>query len=290
MSKEKVKFDRPVLIVGTPRSGKTTVSRLVASSGEFAQFDEQVLMWEGGISPGKDDCRTVDMATTSVRESIRCRCLEMLQASGHKRYLDNLPAHALRLPFINAVMPEARIIHVVRDPLECVPEMMFGWQNKESASKIVRRRVAKSNIKTLIPLAMRFVMNYLHVRIYGIRRTWGPRVPGIGEIARSHDAAYIAAHQWSGIVDKVMSDIECLPNLKALQVRFDQLVRNPVPEVEKIARFVEIDNHEQLQKFASANLKKNYVHYEPCRVEPDEQQWQKIISIVKPTAIKLGIS
>ncbi len=100
----------PVFIVGMPRSGTTLVDQIITGHpeargvGELAFFD--------AAPPGNDD-------------EIRAAYLERLGASGTRVVTNKYPANFRHIPVIRRIFPEARIVHVVRDPLDTCLSIFF---------------------------------------------------------------------------------------------------------------------------------------------------------------------
>ena len=66
-----VTLDRPILITGTPRSGKTVVRRIMAAADEFVCVEEPLMIWSAGMGVRSDDRRTAEDASPEVCERIR---------------------------------------------------------------------------------------------------------------------------------------------------------------------------------------------------------------------------
>lgn len=116
----------PIFVIGLPRSGTTLVERilgshpLVASAGELNDMPRQ-LRWVADVHgfPLLDEglleaSRTFDFAMLGRRylEQTRWR------AGQRPYYVDKLPPNFLLLGFIRHALPQARVVHLVRDPID----------------------------------------------------------------------------------------------------------------------------------------------------------------------------
>ncbi|MEM7056574.1 MAG: sulfotransferase [Pseudomonadota bacterium] len=118
--------DRMVFIVGMPRSGTTILERMllahpdVGSAGEttavgrtFLQLRDQVGGTIDGVrknlSPGN-----LQAMAKAVLNDVEAR----LGAARPKRIIDKMPANYLFVPLIGLTLPNARIIHMQRHPLD----------------------------------------------------------------------------------------------------------------------------------------------------------------------------
>ena len=116
----------PIFIVGMPRSGTTLLERilgnhsLVMPAGELADFPRQ-LRWTADLHghalvdlPLLDACKHLDFTLLGRRY------LDQTQwrAQGRRFYVDKLPPNFMLIGFIRRALPHARILHMVRDPMD----------------------------------------------------------------------------------------------------------------------------------------------------------------------------
>ena len=117
--------DRPVFIVGMPRSGTSLVEQILAShpkifgAGELPDITKftQVLPSQLGGKSAYPHC-LADLTGEHVNAlaTIYSRQLDQL-ASGSIRITDKAPTNFLHLGLIRMILPGARIIHCTRDPV-----------------------------------------------------------------------------------------------------------------------------------------------------------------------------
>ena len=137
-------------------------------------------------------------------------------------------------------------------------------------------------------MTWRFARNYVNSRMFGIRSSWGPTVPGLEEFQKNHTIAEICAFQWSSMNKIAIEDIRSLPNLRALEVRYEELVSDPREQAKRIAEFAEVSEPNTLVEFAEGYLTEDYVHWEPCRKELTEADWSAVRSLIAPVQHELG--
>jgi tetratricopeptide (TPR) repeat protein len=129
----------PVFIFGMPRSGTTLIEQILAShpnvygAGElpfFADIAERVLSSGRAISPGEMQTvsceRLRDIGERYVAELMR------FAPPGTVRVTDKMPANFTHAGLIRMVLPNARLIHAIRDPLDtcmsCFSHYFAGGQ------------------------------------------------------------------------------------------------------------------------------------------------------------------
>jgi hypothetical protein len=116
----------PIFIVGMPRSGTTLLERILGNhsmvmpAGELAEFPRQ-LRWTADLHghalvdlPLLEACERLDFPLLGRRY------LEQTQwrAQGRRFYVDKLPPNFMLIGFIRRALPHARILHMVRDPMD----------------------------------------------------------------------------------------------------------------------------------------------------------------------------
>ena len=140
-----VKFTgpQPIFIVGMPRSGTTLLDRildnhsLVVSTGERDDFPRQ-LRWcaDRYAQELLDDALIARLDQIDYAELGR-RYLQQTQwrAEGKPYYLDKLPSNALLVGLIHRALPQAPILHMVRDSMDvCFSnyKALFGGTHRYS--------------------------------------------------------------------------------------------------------------------------------------------------------------
>jgi tetratricopeptide (TPR) repeat protein len=120
--------ERPVFIVGMPRSGTTLAEQIVAShpmvfgAGELTTMDE-VVAWLDGQRAGARYPRCLEHADTALLDTAASRYLSKLSALSvdAPRVTDKLPHNFMHLGLIALLFPRAHIVHCSRHPVDnCV--------------------------------------------------------------------------------------------------------------------------------------------------------------------------
>ena len=104
----------PIFILGMPRSGTTLVEQIISAHSEVNGAGELKLLGQLGGAIGLGKKAASQKKLLQVRESY----LEKLNklSSGKKIVTDKMPQNFLYLGLISVIFPEAKIIHVKRDP------------------------------------------------------------------------------------------------------------------------------------------------------------------------------
>jgi Tfp pilus assembly protein PilF len=114
----------PIFIIGLPRSGTTVLERMlanhsqVASAGELTDFGRQLLRVANTAASWDADffARQLELDFTEVGRGYLAQT--RWRAGDKPFYIDKRPGNYLVAGLIHAALPEAKILHLVRDPMD----------------------------------------------------------------------------------------------------------------------------------------------------------------------------
>jgi tetratricopeptide (TPR) repeat protein len=119
----------PIFVVGMPRSGSSLIERILAShpqihgAGELWDLDAAVRIVQsaGGRQVPYPECVPALDAAALRRMGQTYLARLPAVADGKIRIVDKMPGNYLKIGLIRMILPNARIIHTVRDPVDnCV--------------------------------------------------------------------------------------------------------------------------------------------------------------------------
>ena len=116
----------PIFIVGQPRTGTTLVERIITShsqvhsAGELRQFGTSIRRLSNYREPKRFSAKLVEEAAKIDGEKLGNAYMTSTRTvrGSLPRFVDKLPSNFLYIPLILKALPNAKIVHVLRDPLD----------------------------------------------------------------------------------------------------------------------------------------------------------------------------
>lgn len=157
------------LIIGCARSGTSILGELLASHPQVAYLFEANKIWES-VGPSADGSHRLlaDRATPDVCRRLR-RELRRHVRPGTAIVVEKCPRNALRIPFLRAVFPQAKLIHIIRDGRDAACSLVPGMASGQ----------------------------WLHLR-----------PPGWQEIQARYEGALRCAVAWQSIIQIALADLQ----------------------------------------------------------------------------------
>jgi hypothetical protein len=196
----------------------------------------------------------------------------LLPSPGRIRLLEKTPENCLRLPFLLALWPDARILYLTREARSNVNSLLEGWRQPH-----------------LFPGYQ--VQEALNIPGYKRDRWAFTLIPGWRALASS-PLEEVCAWQWIRCNEAVLAHREeTRGRVPYLQVRHEDLIADPGPVLRRIAEFVGVD-------FEVAGLAAHAGTLPRINVvsAPDRDKWrrenpeaiERILPLVGPTMQRLG--
>jgi tetratricopeptide (TPR) repeat protein len=116
----------PIFVVGQPRSGTTLVERIITShsqvysAGELKQFGTSIRRLADYREPKRNSAQLAPLAAAIEPQKLgKAYLATTTRLRGTlPRFVDKLPPNYLYLPLILKALPNARVIHLTRNPMD----------------------------------------------------------------------------------------------------------------------------------------------------------------------------
>ncbi len=286
-----------LFIVGSPRSGTTITGKILDSHPGISTWFVPYFMWERYFRDRQDDILTESDAQPEIIKYIRRSFLFFKQRTGAKYVVDQSPRNSLRIPFIRAVFPEAKFIHVIRDPGDAVLSIRKEWQKRIEVYRSgkspgrgmnftrvwdpVRELVGMQPIFKHRLQALLFELRGFSVRPenhYNRRRWngfvgWGPRFAGWRNKLESSSLLEFNAYQWRECVSAVRASLPSRGG-SVFGLKYEDLLDYPRKTITSLLKFID-------KEFDYGDLRKP-----PHLMKGNYSKWKKELSPREIESIK----
>ena len=233
---------KPVFIIGAARSGTTLLRDLVAGHPAIDPIPYDInFIWRMGNESLKHD--EISPEDLSLQQAQRVKDQITRYHSGAPYLVEKTVSNCLRVPFVKAMFPEGRFIHLVRNGQDVIESAYRQWLAPADWRYIFQKALT-------YPLADAF--GYASTYAWGLFRkkisrrktggvTWGPRYRGIDEDLAKKSVLEVCAIQWDRCVQAASAELVSLPSTEVMTVVYEEFVEKPHTNMIRIANFLDID-------------------------------------------------
>ena len=215
---------RPVVILGAGRSGTKFLRDLLVASGEVAAIPFDInYVWRYGNENSPDDALDPATLTPEIIGSIRAT-LARLAGIKRKRearvLLEKTVSNTLRVPFVDAVLPNAIYVHLIRDGRAVAESSSRVWNKGPGGMYLLRK------LRYFPWRNFRYAVWYFRnmLRSGDQKRVWGVRYPGIQRDLETRSLLEVCARQWQACIGEAQAALAAMPVDRVLQVRYEDLI------------------------------------------------------------------
>jgi len=197
----------PIIIVGAGRSGTNILRDTITSFDGFETWpcDEINPIWRHGNITWPNDEIPYSRATPAIKKFVRSQFLKIWKSSGKPQFIvEKTCANSLRVPFVDAILPEAIYIYIVRNGYDVVASAEKRWKG-EFEFPLAPYLLSKARYTPLRDLPVylyRFIKSRLTQKIQNTSHisSWGPRFAGMEDLS-DIAVADLCALQWVACVE-----------------------------------------------------------------------------------------
>lgn len=235
----------PLIIIGAGRSGTNILRDTLCRLSGFATWncDEINPIWRHGNIGAANDEYSATMARPRVKSFIRRAFSKQWRRLGRPEYLvEKTCANSLRVPFVDAIFPEAKFLFIVRDGLDVVASAEKRWRGELELQKTpyYLAKVRHTPMVDLPAYAFRFVRARLGMILGKTDRLsfWGPQFADLAALPAATPLSELCAHQWVRCVGKADMDLSKLDSARVHRLRYEDLAREPAATIQSILAFL----------------------------------------------------
>jgi hypothetical protein len=267
-------LDRPIFIIGAPRSGTSILYSILRESSALAHWPgEAHEVWEADYHPALRDWSSNALTAGDFDEPAadRIRRAFLLVTGGRKRLIDKTPRNALRIDVVDKIFPDARFVFLQRDGRDNVNSLINAWRTPRYRTYELPR---PHSIPGVDPKWWKFVL-----------------YPGWAEDTRG-PLEVVCARQWHISNDLALVSARRIEPERWVTLRYEDLVERPVEEIGRVLDSLQLVYEAPIKAKAAA------LSSTPVNVvtPPERGKWRKenpaeitaILGLITPTMEALG--
>lgn len=260
---------RPIILVGSPRSGTTLLGRLISAHPEVAYWEEPRTVWSTGNQNLPDDVLLEAHLTPEIATDIDQRFAEFLSQENKTRFAEKTPSNMLRLPFIHALYPDCKIIHLYRDPRPVITSALRMLNSPPDLNRITTR-AREARLRDWPYLTGLFFRDAV-MRLFrqSGKSFWGPKPPG-WKTWKNLPPLEMLCEQWLSLINTARNDLNQLPDESWIEIRYEDLIDNPTATLETLLNFAKLEFSEAVFQMADQIIQSDRASNWQSKVRPEQ--------------------
>ena len=223
---------------------------------DAAQWYEPYFIWDYYLGNGDDDVRTEEYVTQEIYRFIRREFERFKQKTGAKVVIEKSPENSFRIPFIRAIFPDAKWIHIIRDGRAVTSSIHKEWLKRKN---IVQNRDLGDFLAVFLEMMslQPFWRNRLQAIWFELKNMtsirpqallnksrwkgnigWGVRFPGWQNALSRHSQLQFNALQWRKTVERVQRDSRLVDPENWLEIKYEDMIQSSGACFDEIFRFL----------------------------------------------------
>ncbi len=284
----------PIFLIGAARSGTKFARSILAASNATSAIDYDVnYIWRYGNEKTEHDELDPASLTPKIKKHIRNQLNRLASISKNTPLTKDIPltliektvSSTLRIPFIDAVYPDARYIHLIRDGRAVTESSMRMWEAPPDTGSLLKklRQMPWSSAGYVAWFGYNFAKGLVTGR--GGGQVWGPRYKGImSDIAKERPLVEICALQWQRSIDNAHEGLKLIDPKNVFTLSYNDLVGNETRILEMLD-FAGIEDKNTVMAHYRATVRGGNDEKWRKRLSDDDKD--KMLSLITPTLERL---
>jgi hypothetical protein len=241
----------PIFLIGSVRSGTTMFHHLFNLHEDIESWFEPRTIWMYANPGRKYDQFTADDATSRVTKYIRKRFLQFQKKHGNRRIMEKTPSNTMRVPYVEAIFPESKMLYIIREPFANLSSAELRWQTRSNNWHHLWVRLMECPKTQLHYYIGRFLIDNIRRNILRKKHfsIWGVRYKGIYDELKQKDVTLeeLICKQWVECSKQADEDLSKMDPSKVMRIRYEDFVQNPVEMYRDITDFFNLELTEKIE-------------------------------------------
>lgn len=251
-----MRLNKPICEVGSGRSGTNFLAMIISQHEDIAFLRQPKYTWRYGNAWWPDDCLTVTHARPEVVKYIRKVFSKFLNDQGKKRFFENTQANVLSLPFVNSVLPDSKIIHIIRDGRDVAASLKMSRETRKTRTivKSARRRISCVPLLDRPAYFLEFIENVWRQALNNEGYTFGPKIKNWKTLYKKYDLLEFSAITWKECVSSARNFGKTLPKDRYHEIFFEDLFVRPDDIINDLLNFLELPPSDSVKGFLQEKI------------------------------------
>lgn len=213
-----VSYKAPILIIGMPRSGTTTLFHILRGASEIGALEvEGHNVWRMYHHPRYANWKSDSVGEGQVRLGERRFVNSYYYANiASRRLLDKTADNCVRTKYLFDLFPDAIFVVIKRNPCDVINSYINGWLHPKGRFR-----------SYYVPLE-------LNIPGYPHDRRWCSTLIDGWENLINSPVPEIAFNQWSQYVNAISEAREYIPESQWIELYFEEIINGPESNISKL--------------------------------------------------------
>jgi hypothetical protein len=228
------RLDRPVFVIGAPRSGTSLLFAILRSSSGLAHWPgEAHEVWEAYYHPALRGWDSNLLEASDLTEKAAGYIIQQffMIVGSRRRLIDKTPRNVLRFGFLEALFPDARYVYLRRDGRDNVNSLINAWRTPRYRTY---RLPEPHSIPTVDPAWWKFVLY----------PGWRTDAAGPLEV--------VCANLWAIWNEHALAAAGQVDHERWVEIRYEDLVDRPVEEIGRVMEALDLPYEDGVRRRAEA--------------------------------------
>ena len=231
-----LRLERPVFIVGAPRSGTTALFRTLGLHPALGTLGHEAHdCWRRFHHPRRTGWQSDWVPAGAVTARERSFVHRWFHARlGDGRFVEKTPENSLRIPYLLELFPDAHVVWLKRDPRSVLSSMLNGWRDPEGRFRSY------------------YVPERLSIDGYGHRSRWCFGLVDGWRDLRSSTLPEVVREQWCQFTAGALAGRDLVPEGRWHEVHLEDFTARPHAVVTDLLERLELPQSADVSARAAA--------------------------------------
>ena len=246
----------PIVIVGAGRSGTKMLRAVLTSHPDVVCFPTEInYIWRHGNRKMDTDELKPEHARPEIIDYVRRQFEQLSKKFKSEIIVEKTCANSLRVDFVHTILPNARIVHLVRDGRAVAESARRCWKGRPSARYLLKK--ARWVPPRDIPY---YAFRYIRYQLGRFNRhdtkqtSWGPRFVRLDDLVREKSLVEVCGIQWKVCVQAAESALRHLSSAHVTTVRYEDIVKFPLGTIKELFDKLNLTFTEACQDYLRQNI------------------------------------